>query len=93
MCFCAEKVQGADRCTTDNLSNGIPCHLNAVDAMVGGCTVVESSGDGGNGTNGTDGGDGGKPKANMISAGGKGKGVAVGTVAVAAVAAVAGMAL
>ena len=89
MCYCAEKVQGATRCSLDSLSNGIPCRLNDVEAIVG-CTLVESSGDGGNGT---DGGDGGKPKANMISAGGKGKGVAVGTVAVAAVAAVAGMAL
>ena len=87
VCYCAEKVQGADRCELSSLSNGIPCRINNIDAMVGGCTVVESPG------NGSDGGDGGKPKANMVNAGGKRKEVAVGAVAVAAVGAVAGIVL
>ena len=77
MCYCAEKVQGADRCTLDSISNGIPCRLNAVGAVDSYKAISESP----------------PRKPNMINAGGKGKGVAAGAVAVAAVGAVAGITL
>ncbi|KAL8786074.1 MAG: hypothetical protein Q9195_008350 [Heterodermia aff. obscurata] len=84
VCYCAEKVEGATRCTLDNLDSGIPCHLNGVAAKAGAdCTEVITSDDGGD--------DVARPKA--TGGGGKGKGVAAGAVAVAAMGAVAGMTL
>ena len=104
MCYCAEKVQGAKACTDLPGNQVFPCRLNEVEAPHG--PWAYDAGDAGGNDTGNDtsndtsndagddaGDDGATPKANMVGAGEKGKGVAVGAVAVAALGAVAGMTL
>lgn len=100
MCYCAEKVQEAKACTDLPGNQVFPCRLNEVEAPHG--PWAYDAGDAGGNDTGNDAGDdagndagdaGATPKANMVGAGEKGKGVAVGAVAVAALGAVAGMTL